>query len=50
MEQKRIDKRKTILIQDRAYFHSETHINLEATDGILKRFSILIFTPLILNH
>ena len=32
MEQKRIDKRKTISVQDRTYFHSETHINLEATD------------------
>lgn len=32
MEQKRTDKRKTIFIQDRAYFHSETHILLEATD------------------
>ena len=76
-EQKRIDKRKTISVQDRAYFHSETHINLEATDvkeilsrmicgilnkisiyqkkkmvrvGILKRFSILKFIPLILNQ
>ena len=32
MEQKVIDKRKTICTQDKAYFHSETHINVEATD------------------
>lgn len=32
MEKQNIEKRKTILIQDRAYFQSETHINLEAID------------------
>ena len=31
-EKQNIEKRKTILIQDRAYFQSETHINLEAID------------------
>lgn len=32
MEKQNIEKRKTILMQDRAYFQSETHINLEAID------------------
>lgn len=32
MEQKRLEKRKTIFTQDRSYFHSETYINVEATD------------------
>ena len=33
MENQVIDKSKTIFKQAKAYFHSETHINLEATDG-----------------
>ena len=32
MEKQDVEKRKTIFIQDRAYFQSESHINLEATD------------------
>ena len=32
MEQKHIEKRKTIITQDKAYFNTETHINLESTD------------------
>lgn len=32
MDKQNIGKRKTILIQDRAYFQLETHINLKATD------------------
>ena len=32
MEKQNIENRKTILIQDRAYFQSETRINLEAID------------------
>ena len=32
MEQKSFGKRKTIFAQDKAYFHSETYINVEATD------------------
>ena len=32
MENQVIDKSKTIFKQAKAYFHSETHINLEATD------------------
>ena len=32
MEQKHIEKRKTIITQDKAYFNSETYINLESAD------------------
>ena len=32
MEKKGIEKRKPIIIQDKSYFHSETYINVEATD------------------
>ena len=32
MEQKHIEKRKTIITQDKAYFNTETYINLESTD------------------
>ena len=32
MEQKFVDGLKVGLTQDKAYFHSETHINLESTD------------------
>ena len=32
VEKQNIGKRKTIIIQDGAYFQSETHINLEAKD------------------
>lgn len=32
MEKQDVEKRKTIFTQDKAYFQSETHINLEATD------------------
>ena len=32
MEQKHTEKRKTIITQDKAYFNTETYINLESTD------------------
>ena len=32
MGQKHIEKRKTIITQDKAYFNTETYINLESTD------------------
>ena len=32
MEQQDIEKRKTIITQDKAYFNTETYINLESTD------------------
>ena len=32
MEQKHMEKRKTIITQDKAYFNTETYINLESTD------------------
>lgn len=32
MDKQNIEKRKSFYIQDRAYFQSETHISLEATD------------------
>ena len=32
MEQKIVDGRKLAFKQDKAYFHSDTHINLESTD------------------
>ena len=32
MEQQQVEKRKTIITQDKAYFNTETYINLESTD------------------
>ena len=32
MEQQHIEKRKTIITKDKAYFNTETYINLESTD------------------
>ena len=32
MEQQHMEKRKTIITQDKAYLYTETHINLESTD------------------
>ena len=32
MEQKRMERRKTVNTQDEAYFNTETNINLESTD------------------
>ena len=32
MEQQHIEKRKTIITQDKTYFNTETYINLESTD------------------
>ena len=48
IEKQNIDKRKTIIIQDRAYFQSETHINLEATDvkELLSRIIYEILTKI----
>lgn len=48
MEKQNIDKRKTVIIQDRAYFRSETYINLEATDvkQLLSRMTYEILTKI----
>lgn len=48
MEKQNIDKRKTVIIQDGAYFRSETYINLEATDvkQLLSRMTYEILTKI----
>ena len=47
MEKKTFDDKKLAFIQDKAYFHSDTHTNLESTDVKKKYLSKLFVKSLI---
>ena len=43
MEQEICDYKLGTIVQDKAYFHSDTHINLESTD--VKKYLLRLFKP-----